>query len=144
MGMTRKGWHVLGWGFMATILVTACTVNAKPDKDDSVKDIMGRLHKGDDAIRPTIENDLKADTLDWSAIQKLTKQYLDGAEAVSKKDPPLGEKDSWAKLTKIYIAGAKDLNDAAKQKDRAKTVAAEDKLGKSCGDCHTAHRPKKP
>jgi hypothetical protein len=140
--MTRKSWHLLGWGLIVTILVTACTVSAEPDKDDSLKDIMSRLHKGDDAVRPTIEKDLKEDTLDWPAIQKLTKQYLDGAEAVSKKNPPLGEKDSWTKLTKIFIAGAKDLNDAAKQQDKAKTIAADDKLSKACGDCHTAHRPK--
>jgi hypothetical protein len=141
-GMTRKGWYFLGWGFIATLLVTACSVNAKPDKDSSLKDIMSRLHKGDNAIRPMIDKELQEDSPDWPAIQKLTKDYLEGVKAAAQKDPPKGDKESWKKLTKQYVAAAQELDDAAKLKDKDKSQQAHKKIVMGCADCHTVHRPK--
>ena len=143
--MTRNGWVFLAWGFIATVLFTVNLVNAKAEKDKPketrLKDLMVHLN-GKDSIRMDIDTDLKENKLDWDAIQKLTKEYLDGAELTAKKEPPRGDKDSWKDLTKKYVANAKALDDAAQQKDKKKVASAQETLGRGCADCHTAHRPK--
>jgi cytochrome c556 len=140
--MTRNGWCFLGCSFIAALVLSVCSANAKPEKDPTLKEIMARLHKGDNAVRPMIDKDLAEDKIDWADVQKLTKEYLDGAKSVATKDPPMGSKDSWQKFTKSYISAADQLNSAAKDKDKDKTLDAHKNLVKGCADCHQAHRPK--
>jgi hypothetical protein len=140
-GMTGKHCYFLVGVFIATLLFTVCTASAKTDKDTTLKDVMTRLHKGDDAVRPTINKELEEDNPDWTMIQKLTKDYLDGAQTAAKTKPPKGDKDSWDKLMKQFVTTAKQLDDAAKKKDKEKGLAAAKMLGDSCRDCHTAHKP---
>jgi hypothetical protein len=88
--MTRKGWYFLAWGFGAALLLTACSADAKPGKETKLQEIMTRLHRGDNSIRRTIDDDLSVEDKDpdWVEIQKLTKQYLEGATEATKQTPP--------------------------------------------------------
>jgi cytochrome c556 len=142
--MTRKSGVVVGWGLLAAFLLTAGLADAKPDKDPSLKDIMAKLNDKDTGLLVGINKGLKQDDPDWAALQKLTKQYLDGAEAVPQKDPPKGEKDSWAKLSKSFVAAAKSVDEAANAKDQKACKDACEKMMMGCRACHMAHRVMKP
>jgi hypothetical protein len=139
--MTGKGWTYLAMGLAVTLMLAVFTASAKPEKDSTLKDTMSRLHKGDNAIRPTIDKGLQEDDPDWPAIQKLTKEYLQGAETAAKTKPPVGDKESWDKLMKQFVATAKQLDDAAKAKDKKNAQAAHEKLVQGCANCHKMHRP---
>ena len=142
--MSRKGWIVLGWAVLAAYLVTTGDLGAKADKDPAVKELMSKMNDEKKGIRTDIIKGLDKDDPDWDALQKLTKDYLDSAKAVGKLAPPRGDKDSWAEKTKEFGGLAKDLDDAAKTKDKGKTKAVvTSKLGQTCRECHAAHRPVK-
>lgn len=107
----------------------------------TVKEIMGRVNKGPTALFPTVRKGLSADAPDWAEVQKQAKEIATLIESLLKKDPPRGEKDTWAKFTKDYAAETKLLADAAQKKDKDATIAAHVKITKLCTACHNAHRP---
>ena len=107
------------------------------------KEIMGKLNKPN-GLRPNLGQDLMQDELDWDEIQKETKQFVELTEALGKNKPPLGEKDSWEKLTKGYVEKAKAMDAAAQKKDKKGAAAAHQKLSimEFCNECHNVHRKK--
>jgi len=113
------------------------------DKVPEIKEIMGKLNKPN-GLRPNLGQDLMQDELDWDEIQKETKQFVELTEALGKNKPPLGEKDSWEKLTKGYVEKAKAMDAAAQKKDKKGAAAAHQKLSimEFCNECHNVHRKK--
>ena len=125
---------------VATLVINP--LSAQGDKVPTPKEIMGKLNKGPNALHAMLGKALKSDEPAWDDIQKETKEYSELAAGLGKNDPPKGDKDSWAKLTKTYAENAKALADGAEKKDKAAMTTAHGKIGKSCKSCHDAHRGK--
>jgi hypothetical protein len=130
---------------LGLVLLTgaALAVNAswaEDDKDVSIKAIMAKAHKGGDALLSKLDKAVKSDAADWDVIQKQSKELVDLGTALGKATPPKGEKASWEKLTKSYVDTAKDLDEAAKKKDKTTAGADLKKLRGSCSGCHKAHK----
>jgi hypothetical protein len=107
----------------------------------TVKQIMGKLNKGPNALTPSLKRSLQQDQLDWKQIQDQSKEYANLSAELTKTNPPRGDKASWEKLTQEYAAVAKSLETASANKDKAAALAAHSKLTKACSACHKVHRP---
>lgn len=108
--------------------------------DLTIKDVMGKAHKGAGALLPTLGKGLRSDSPSWEEIQKQTKELVELGEALGKNDPPKGAKPSWEKFTKNYVQLAKDLQSAAEKKNTQDARSAHAKLVGSCKACHNAHK----
>jgi cytochrome c556 len=106
----------------------------------TIAEIMQKVNKGKDALHRVVGDQLKADPVDWPAVQKNTKEYAALAEFLGKNDPPKGDKASWESLTKAYTDDARALNDAAGKNDKAAALAVHQKISDSCMTCHQSHR----
>jgi cytochrome c556 len=124
----------------STLAVLAFLAGAAADDTPSIKQIMGKLHKGATAPLAKLKTALKSDSPDWKAVQDLSKDFVILGASLSKNDPPRGEKADFEKLANAYYENAKDLDTAAKAEDKAKAPAALNKIGASCKVCHTAHK----
>ncbi len=107
----------------------------------TVKQIMGKLNKGPNALTPSLKRSLQKDQPDWTQIQEQSKEYATLSTELTKTTPPRGDKASWEKLTKEYAAAAKSLEVASAKRDKGAALAAHGKLTKACSACHKAHRP---
>jgi cytochrome c556 len=127
-------------GFLICLAVVVMVDAA--NKTPTIKEIMNKLNKGTDCTMQFLRKELRTEEPNWDAVQEQTRKFAELAEALGKKDPPRGEKDSWEKLTKAYAEHAKALDEAAKSKDKTAAKAAHAKLAGSCKACHDAHKPK--
>jgi hypothetical protein len=84
----------------------------------TVSDIMQKVNKRKDGLHSAVGEALKADPVDWPAVQKETKEYAALAEFLGKNDPPHGDKASWGSLTKEYAESARALHAAAEKQDK--------------------------
>lgn len=107
----------------------------------TVKEIMGKLNKGPNALTPTLKRGLQKDQPDWTEIQAQSKEYATLSAELEKLNPPRGDKASWDKLTRDYAAAAKSLETASAKKDKDAALAAHAQLNKACSACHKAHKP---
>jgi hypothetical protein len=126
---------------LMTVVLATSPVEAQGDKTPTIKEIMGKLHKGTTSLRPALGKELKAEEPNWEEVQKQTKEFALLAASIGKNDPPMGEKASWEKLTKAYADTAKAMDAAAQKKDKKAALAAHGKLSGACLACHKAHRP---
>ncbi len=84
---------------------------------------------------------LAADSPDWAAILKDTKQLKTLGAALPKNEPPRSDKEGCLKLANAYDENAEVTDKAANNKDKVKAAAAFAKLSNSCAACHKAHKP---
>jgi hypothetical protein len=125
---------------MFALLVVAA-LSAQEDKTPTIKEVMKKLHKGNDCLRAKIDKGLKAGEPDWDTVQKETKEFKQMAEALPKNEPPKGTKEAWEKIAKEFVTNATAMDDAAKKKDKKAAQAAHGKMGNAaCKSCHTAHK----
>jgi hypothetical protein len=137
--MTRFACVARGLAVLALIgVVTAASADG--EKAPSIKEVMGKLNKGPDCLMKMVTKELRASQPDWDQIQKNSKEYVVGTEALEKATPKKGDKDSWTRLTKSFHENAVALNTAAEKKDKDAAVAANAKLGTACMSCHRAHK----
>jgi cytochrome c556 len=144
-GMTRKMSILLASALMLAFLFTACTSSSSTSKEsnNSIKDVMLKLHNDKNGVLAVeINNELTKAAPDWTVVQQLTGQYLDGAKSLTMMVPAHGSKDSWTEHTNEYIELSRELDNAAKSQDKDKTVAAKRELMSTCAGCHKEHRPK--
>ena len=129
-------------GVVAVVLAAALGTSraGAGDEASSIKDIMGKLHKGAKAPLNQLKAQLKADSLDWATIQGETKDFVILGAALSKFDPPKGEAKAYKALAANYYTNAKALDDAAVKHDAAAVKTAFSKLSGSCKECHSAHK----
>lgn len=127
---------------LAALLGWTGGTDAQAGKVPTVKEVMAKVNKGPNSLCPTLGKAIKADTPNWEEIQKETKAFLTFAEALTRNDPPRGDRASWDKLTKAYLQNVKELDDAVQKKDKAAATAAHGKVAHSasCNNCHKAHR----
>lgn len=126
----------------STLAVLALLAGAAAEDTPSIKEVMGKLHKGANAPLAKLNTALKSDSPDWKNVQDLSKDFVILGAALSKNGPPRGEKADYVKLADAYHGNAKDLDTAAKAEDKTKAKAALGKIGASCKACHTAHKGK--
>jgi cytochrome c556 len=124
----------------ASVLAVLILAAGADDSAPSIKEIMGKLHKGANAPLAKLKTALKADTPDWKDIQDKTKDFVIFGSALAKNTPPRGDKADFEKRADAYYQHAKSLDDATKAEDRAKAQAALDRIGASCRACHSAHK----
>jgi cytochrome c556 len=111
------------------------------DKTPSIEEVMHKLHQGKNAPIAKLKTALKSASPDWTAIQKLTKNYATLAAAMPKNDAPKGDQAAYHKLATAFASNAKALDAAAQEENQASAKAAFTKIGASCKTCHNAHRP---
>lgn len=122
-------------------LVSAVGGAPDPEKLLSVQDVMKKAHAGPNSLLQTVAKELKADDTDWDDVQEMAGELEKLGQALAKNAPPRGDKDSWARLTRSYVADARSLRAAAGKEDKRAARAAQARLEKSCQPCHAAHRP---
>ena len=102
---------------MAGILAVLI-ISAGADATPSIKEVMGKLHKGTSSPLAKLKTALKADTPDWKAVQNLSKDFVIlGLPGQNK--PPRGDESAYEQLANSYYENAKSLDDAAKAEDKA-------------------------
>jgi cytochrome c556 len=125
---------------MASVLAVLIVAARADDSSPSIKEIMGKLHKGANAPLAKLKTALKADTPDWKEVQDLSKDFVILGAGLAKNEPPRGDKAAFVELADAYYQNAKALDDAAKAEGKAKAQAALNKIGASCKACHAAHK----
>jgi cytochrome c556 len=120
--------------------VVSRSSGAAGDDPATIDKIMESLHKGRSAPIAKLKTALKSASPNWSAVQKVTKNYAKLAADLPKNDPPKGDAAAFKKLAKAFAANAKSLDDAAEKEDLAAAKSAFGKIGGSCKTCHDAHR----
>ncbi len=108
----------------------------------SIKQAMGKLHKGGTAALPSLKKALAQDSPDWKGISTTATLVSDLSAAITEQKPPKGDQANYTKLAKAYASSAAALKTAAEKEDLAGAKAAMGKLQSSCMDCHKAHKGK--
>ncbi len=124
---------------LALVVLTAGPAGAD-DETPSIKDVMGKLHKGANSPLAQLKTQLKSASPDWDKVQKSTKDMVILGASLAKNDPPKGEAASYKALATAYFQNAKAIDDAAQSRDKSATDAALKKLTASCKACHSAHK----
>lgn len=125
---------------VASVLAVLIMAARADDSEPSIKEIMGKLHKGANAPLAKLKVALKADTPDWKEVQDLSKDFVVLGAGLAKNAPPKGDKSSFEKLANKYYQNARTLDEAARTEDKTKAQAALNKIGTSCKECHSAHK----
>jgi cytochrome c556 len=125
---------------VASVLAVLIVAARADDSSPSIKEIMGKLHKGANAPLAKLKTALKANAPDWKEVQDLSKEFVILGAGLARKEPPRGDKSDFVELADAYYQNAKALDDAAKAEGKAKAQAALNKIGASCKACHAAHK----
>jgi hypothetical protein len=125
---------------MASVLAVLIVAARADDPSPSIKEIMGKLHKGANAPLAKLKTVLKAETPDWKDVQSLSKDFVILGADLAKNEPPRGDRSAFEQLANAYYQNVKALDDGAKAEDKAKAQAALNKIGASCKACHAAHK----
>lgn len=110
----------------------------------TIRQIMGRLTKGPNSLRPVIGKELEAEAPDWNTIQPQTDEFARLASALGKNTPRKGSTESWAKLSTAFSESADALDKASKAKNRDAALKAHSQITGSCMGCHRQHRGMEP
>jgi cytochrome c556 len=124
----------------ASVLAVLIMAARADDSTPSIKEIMGKLHKGANAPLAKLKTALKSDTPDWKDVQDLTEDFVSLGAGLAKNKPPKGDNSAFKKRADAYYEYAKSLAAAAKAEDKAKAQSALNKIGGSCRACHSAHK----
>jgi hypothetical protein len=131
-------------GVQAGVLFFAPSLLAAGDSPDSpFLKVMEDNFSGKKNVHKAVKKALEADSIDWTDVAKLMKQYGIAAQSVgqhAKSKPEKGDQASWAKLTTEFAAEAKDLDAAIAKKDKDKALGTIEKLHETCEACHENHR----
>ena len=123
-------------GILAVLIISAGADDATP----SIKEVMGKLHKGTSSPLAKLKTALKADTPDWKHVQNLSKDFVILGACLAENKPPRGDEAAYEQLANSYYENAKSLDAAAKAEDKASAQVALNKIGASCKACHAAHK----
>jgi hypothetical protein len=128
---------------VVAVVIAAALVTGRAgagDEASSIKDLMGKLHKGAKAPLTQLKTQLKSESPDWPSIQGETKDFVSYGGLLAKFDPPKGDTTAYKALAANYLSSAKALDEAAQNKDLNATKAAFGKISASCKTCHSAHK----
>jgi len=130
---------VAGAFALAVAFSAALAEARKEDKAKSIHDIMETAH-GEDGLKDQVSAANKAKKLEDA--KKPAEEWAKLAADLSKNKPPLGEADSWKRLSTAYEKQVKALAAAVKDdkpEDVGKALRA---INASCVGCHKSHKKK--
>ncbi len=110
----------------------------KDDKIPSVEEIMKKGHAGKNSLINKIKASTKAEK--WEDSQKSAGEMKAFGEALGKNKVPMGDAASWKKLSEKYMKITAEVSEGADKKDAKAVDTALGLLGKSCKECHDAHK----
>src|SRR5262245_52508403 len=136
--MTRK----LGrMAFLAVAISAVAGVSVGISADDkklSIEDIMKQGHNKTKGLVKLINDEVKAGK--WDAAKKDSTRLKGFGETLGTLKPEKGDEASWKKLTDKYKEQTAAVAAAADKEDAKATTDALGTIGKSCKECHDAHR----
>ncbi|QDV32823.1 hypothetical protein [Tautonia plasticadhaerens] len=106
-----------------------------------IKEIMGKLNNGPQALTSAIGRNLDKAEPNWGTLVEQCEIYVENVEHLGKNTPPRGEPASWKRLTEAYLDCAKTLAKAVEARDRKAALAAHQKIQQACARCHVSHKP---
>jgi len=127
-------------GIAVTALCVAVDA-ADEKKPPTIKEVMKAVAAKDTGFCGQCAAAAKAEK--WEDAQKYAKKLAECAAALQKNKCPLGDAESWAKLSKEFADQAEAVSKAAESKDTAKFNDALKTFTGSCKACHEAHKAKK-
>jgi hypothetical protein len=129
-------------GIVAVTLSYSGTTRANERDDEKLPDIAEIMKKGHAKTNGYLTK-IGAEAKDgkWDDAIKDAKSLELLGEALGKNKAPKGEAASWDKLSKKYLENTKAVLKAAEDKSAADVKTALGAIGKSCGECHKAHKP---
>lgn len=113
---------------------------AQEKKELTIKQIMGKAHKGGDSLLTKLGNELKAGDIPWSEVDSQAEQLVKLGKALAAAKPKKGDEASWKEITSKYNESAKALDKAAHNKDKDAATAALKALRGTCKGCHDNHK----
>jgi hypothetical protein len=129
---------------LASVLLLPCSGAGSRGDDPPpppIKEVMGTLNKGPEALTSSIGRNLDKAMPDWRTLAKQCSEYIVNVKHLGKSVPPRGEPASWERLTRSYLDDAKAMDSAVKARDRKAALAAHQKIERDCARCHVAHKP---
>jgi hypothetical protein len=124
---------------MAAVIGFVAVVGADAADTPDISTIMKKVNSGK-GLQKALAKDLQAPTVNWADAAKKSKEIYELVSSLPKNEPPKGDKTSWEKHTKEYVANAKALNEACEKKDKNAATGAAMKMGRACMMCHNAHK----
>lgn len=103
--------------------------------------VMKSLFAGKHSPLKTLKAAVESDAPDWATIKEAAAKFPKYGPELGKSEPPRGDQESWAKLTRALAEESKALDAAAAKEDRAGVAESVKALGGSCKACHSVHRP---
>jgi hypothetical protein len=91
---------------LAAMLGVAGLAGAQDDKP-TIKQAMGKLHRGPTSAISTVKKGLAADAPDWKGVQKSSKLIADLSATITELEPPKGDQADYTKQSKAYASNAK-------------------------------------
>ena len=130
------------FGMLAVFVCYGAAANASDQKDDlpDISEIMKKGHHKTDGYLARIKASAKEGK--WEDASKDAKSLILLGDALGKNKPPKGEAKSWETLTKKYQANTVAVEKAVAGKDVKGVDATVGAIQKSCGECHSQHKPK--
>jgi hypothetical protein len=128
-------------GLLGIVVWSSRPAGAQDDEKPTIKQIMGKLHKGARAPLSTVKAEMKKESPDWAKVEAEAIIIDKFGTFLPRAEVPRGDQAAFEKLAKGYQKNAKALKEASEGKDLAKAKDATKKLSSSCQACHTAHKP---
>lgn len=125
---------------VAAVALVAANVSFAEDKPEekekkpmSVHEIMEHGFKGGKSLFRTVTNTKK------DSSKEDNEKFLGMLKDLAKNKPPVGDEESWKKLTEAMVAPA----EAIVKGEEVEKAKLELKKAANCAQCHKAHKPKK-
>lgn len=122
----------------AALVGTTVGLSAQDAKKYTIEDIMKKGH-GSKGLVKGIAKEVKDGK--WDDAKTDAALLKDFGEALGSLKPGKGDEASWKKLSAKYKDSTAAVATAVDKKDAKGANAALGVIGKSCGECHKAHKP---
>jgi hypothetical protein len=130
-----------GLGLLAVLLSYGAADSAEPNDDlPDIGTIMKKAHGKTDGYLARIKSEAAASK--WDDAAKDSKSLVLAGDALAKNKPPKGDAKSWETLTKKYQTNTEAVDKAVAAKDAKAVDESVGAIQKSCGECHSQHKPK--
>lgn len=129
---------VASLGMIGVLASYGAAVSAD-DKLPDIGEIMKKGHAKSDGYLAKIKGEAKDGK--WDDAAKDAKSLVILGTALGKNKAPKGDAKSWETLTKKYADNTVAVQKAVDAKDAKGVDMALGAIGKSCGECHKAHKP---
>lgn len=137
----RRATAVLSVGALAVLFTVGGAAAQDKDKKEKKKyetsEIMKKGH-GAKGLLKGLKEQIKGEKWDDAKTDaELLKAF---GEALGENDPPKGDAKSWKALSKKYKENTEAVYKGVEKKDGKAATESLDKIGKSCMECHKAHK----